>query len=133
MENGIGKDDVREDDDNRLTLSNLLGGAASELFDLELKKIISDIQDMSKKTKDPRKIVLEVVFKPDESAEISDISINCKSTFATYRSLASRAAFIPSSGGGYDAVEMVVPKQQSVFNDDKIGNVTSIASVKGGK
>jgi hypothetical protein len=49
-----------------MTLDNLGQGAAKEIFDGALKKVIENIKDVNTDWKPQRSISLVVTFKPDE-------------------------------------------------------------------
>ena len=67
-------------DAENVTLLNLGGGVATELFDLELKKVMANIRDTNTDTKKVRRITLTVDFMPlpDRSGMTSQVNVQSK-------------------------------------------------------
>lgn len=64
-------------EDEKLSLVNIKGGAAIEIFDRALQKVIENIYDPNT-TNDAREISLKVTLKPmDENRQIIAYSIKC--------------------------------------------------------
>ncbi len=64
---------------HELTLETICNGAASEVFDAELEKILDNIKDPNTGV-DARKITLEFTFKPSSDRQTSTIAMSssCK-------------------------------------------------------
>jgi len=63
--------------DEKLSLVNLEGGAAVEMFDIVLQKVLENIHDINT-TADAREITLKVKVKPmDENRSIVVYTITC--------------------------------------------------------
>lgn len=65
-----------------VTLDNIGGGVAPELFQNELKRVLGNIADPNTSTKEARKITLEFTFQPNESRATSIIQVKCASKLA---------------------------------------------------
>lgn len=62
-----------------ISLSNIGGGSANELFLRELKEVIRNVQDPNTSTQETRKINLTLTFKPDSEGNFFDVGISCNS------------------------------------------------------
>jgi hypothetical protein len=66
-------------EEERLSLANLEGGAAVEMFDIALQKVLENIHDINT-TADAREIILKVKVRPMEgNRSIIFYSIDCSS------------------------------------------------------
>lgn len=81
----------------RLELGTLNNGAATELFDREMKEIMENIEDVSTDPTEPRKITLEFIFTPNNSREMGVLEIKAKSKLASAQSTGS--TFIMKNNG----------------------------------
>lgn len=68
-----------------VSLANLGDGAASERFDIELRRVIENIMDTNTKATAKREITLKVVMKPDDDRDYSDVEIHITSKVAPIR------------------------------------------------
>lgn len=66
----------------KVTLENVGGGVAPELFQNELKRVLGNIADPNTSTKEARKITMEFTFQPNESRSTSIIQVKCTSKLA---------------------------------------------------
>ena len=60
-----------------VSLNNLGEGAAAELFDLELHRVLDNIQDVNTKATTKRVITLKVTLQPDEHRNFGVTEIAC--------------------------------------------------------
>lgn len=65
-----------------VTLGTLKGGAAIELFDAELDKVLRNIEDMNTDHKTARRITVTVEFKPSEDRTMGDVTIKATTKLA---------------------------------------------------
>lgn len=65
-----------------ITLATLGEGAAVEMFERELSRVLEDIDDSNTKPDTKRVIVLEVTFSPSEGRDYAALEIKCKSKLA---------------------------------------------------
>ncbi len=99
-----------------MSYANLGGGAAAEMFDRELEKILANIQDPNHPYKPKREITLKVTFSPDEDREKAkiDISVISKAPgFKTYETLAY-LGFDQRDRSKHRAYERADPNQQQL-------------------
>lgn len=110
-----------------MSLENLGDGAAIEMFNDELQKILDNIVDPNAQAKKDRKIVLTVTIKPDEDRQIGDILIECQGKTAASRAYATRCV-IGKAGKRGEARELKT-NQTSFLNRE--GKVISIDKNEG--
>lgn len=67
---------------NDMTLANLGGGAAEELFAAELSAVLANIDDPNTDAEAKRTITLTVVFEPEGNRREAKVRIGCKSRLA---------------------------------------------------
>lgn len=65
-----------------VTLDNVGGGAAPQLFERHLPEILANIQDLNTDAKKARKITLEVVFNPTPDREAATVVVRSKVSLA---------------------------------------------------
>jgi len=74
-----------------VTLMTLGNGAAHELFQEELTKVVENILDVNTAPTSVREVKLLVRIKPDEnSRQAADVEISCSSKTAPIKSVGSR-------------------------------------------
>lgn len=66
-------------DGDQLSLANLMGGAAVELFDREMAEVFRNLQDANTPPEKSRRITLEVVFKPFADRSGAEVEVKCES------------------------------------------------------
>jgi len=106
--------------DEKLTLENLGGGAAAELWNAELKTVLENIQDINT-SPGTREINLAVKLTPNERRDEIGIEIICKSKLGAQPPFKSAAKIMPSEHG-IEANEFVQKQQKFDFES----NVTPI-------
>ena len=74
-----------------MSYNTLGGGAAAEMFDRELEKILANIQDPNRPYKPTREITLKLTLAPDESREKVKTSIAVSSKAPGFKSFDSIA------------------------------------------
>jgi hypothetical protein len=68
-----------------INLSTLAGGAAVDLVDHELTKVLTNIADVNTSPKAAREITLKIKIKPSDSREIANAEVSCVSKLAPVR------------------------------------------------
>jgi len=115
-----------------VSLTNLKGGAAIELFDTELKKVLDNIADPNTKAKFKREIVLKVTILPEDDRSQALVGIDVKSKLVDHKGAATRVYFGLTEGrriavesgpgpGLFDdpkKLKTVPVKKQEVTNND---------------
>lgn len=66
----------------KIELATLNGGMALDMFNEELKKVMSNIEDENTSATQKRKVVLTVDFKPDNERKLGIATISVKSHLA---------------------------------------------------
>lgn len=115
--------------DEKVTLLNLKGGAAVELFDIELNNVLVNILDPNTKPEAVREIVMKVKIKPDEDRFISQVLIECSSKLSAMSSLSTQ--FVIDQQGGVIEARELIQAQKKLFDDSD--KVIAIQTKKEGK
>jgi len=97
-------------------LDNLGYGAAEELFQDELAKVIKNINDPNTKAEAKRTITLKLTLKPNENRSMCLSEISCDSKLATSRPFQSQIFVGVDMNGNALASEVEPPDQQSLFD-----------------
>lgn len=97
----------------QVTLATLADGAADELFQDALSKVLGNIQDLNTDHKFKREIVLKFVVCTDEERRLGKIDVSCATKLAGAKGL-SVGVYIGQHEGLLVAVE--APRQQDMFH-----------------
>lgn len=97
-----------------VTLITLNRGAAVEVFQNELAKVLANIADPNTEASASREIDLKVKFKPSENRKEAEIEIESKVKLAQQRKARSRIFF--GKVEGEPAAIQVDPNQGSLFD-----------------
>lgn len=98
---------------NQVTLVSLAQGAAGELFELEMDRVVRNIADMNTSSIAARRITIQVEIKPEDSREKAAITVRCHSKLVPTRP-ATSTVFIGKVGSTPVAVEHN-PRQKDLF------------------
>jgi hypothetical protein len=98
-----------------VTLETLADGAAAELFQSELDKLLRNIQDPNTDATATRKVTLEVTFAPDEDREKGEVRIKASSKLAGLKG-AKTEVYFGRHQGQLVATEFN-PKQAGLFDE----------------
>jgi len=107
----------------KVSLSNLAGGAAVERFDAELERVLENISSPETKIKKARKITLEVSIVPSADRSLGAISINCTSKLVGMEVFEHSVELVQE--GRRQVAYQRKGRQGKLFDDD---NVTPIES-----
>jgi len=110
-----------------VTLATLNEGAALELFDTELKKLLDNIADVNTDPELKRDITLKVVFEPDEDRKRATVSVKVTSKLAGSKGVATNVWF--GVVDGQRAAVATNPNQGRLF-DKPGGRVIPISGSK---
>lgn len=99
-----------------VSLITLNQGAAIELFQKSLEKVLANIADVNCEREQKREIVLSVKFKPrdDRSGVRAEVEIKCETKLAAHRG-STTMVFIDKVDGELAAVESD-PTQGALFD-----------------
>ena len=115
------------DDPKVITLSGLADGAALELWQNALERVLQNIEDPNTDTKSKRHIRLECVFSvADEERRVGDVEVRCSTKLAGVKGVKT-LVYIGRHQGELVAVEQ--PRQQDLFPAPG-GELKSIAGGK---
>ena len=98
-----------------VTLETLADGAAAELFQSELGKVLRNIADPNTDATAVRTVTLTVTFKPDEEREVGDVAVKATAKLAGLKGAKTRVYF-GRHQGELVASELNV-KQGSLFDE----------------
>jgi len=101
-----------------VTLATLADGAASELFQSELERVLRNIQDPNTDAKQKRTITLTVTFAPDEEREIGAVSVKAAAKLAGLKG-AKTHVYFGRHQGQLVATEYN-PKQAGLFDEKAV-------------
>jgi len=100
--------------EEKLSLENIRGGAATEVFNRELQAVMDDIVDPNKVTDAVREVTLKLKIKPDEKGSIGAVQVSVGSKLAP-RNPVNTAVVIGGRHGKGEARELVT-SQHDLFN-----------------
>ena len=96
-----------------MSYMTLGGGAAAEMFDRELEKVLANIYDPNRPYKQPRKITLELTLRPDENRDKVGVSIAVSSKAPGFKSFDSLAYL------GFDQRDRTKPRAYERAHPDQ--------------
>lgn len=108
----------------KVSLASLAEGAAGELFDAELERVLENIADPNTRASAKRAIVLTVTIAPDETRQAAPFSIGVMVKLAPTRPHASTMYF--GSEYGRPVAKMVDPGQRNLFETPPQAGVHSL-------
>ena len=103
--------------EEKISLSNLGDGAANELFERELDRVLKDILDPNTEASAQREINLKLIFKQDDERDLGATGIKVSSKLAGSRVFVTRVAFGRDKAGHVEARE-IFSGQQTLFGDN---------------
>jgi hypothetical protein len=107
---------------NPVRLETIGGGALSELFTVELARILANIADPNTDTS-KRAITLTVTFAPNRDRDAADVSLTCVSKLAGVMNVETKV-FMGKQHGKWIAVEHD-PRQSNLFDQEGPTAVTA--------
>lgn len=98
---------------NKKSILEMAMGGIAEVVDREVDRVICNVMDPSTKATANRKIVLTMVFKPDEYRERLDMDVQAKATLAPVTPIKTTLCITKGRGGELLMAEMMpqVPGQ----------------------
>lgn len=121
---------MAQEEEERVSLTNLMHGLAVERFDDELAKVLANIVDPNTPPAAKREITLKVSFKPDKNRDMGAVEIAVSSKLAPAEKVTTRL-FIAMTKNGPVATEHN-PKQMPLPMAEPAGpGVTPLRSVRG--
>lgn len=114
--------------DEKLSLLQLYDGAAIEAADIELQKVLDNIQDPNTDPKAVRKVTLEVKFKPNKDRNLSEVLISANAKLAP--DLPMETSVLMERRGGKGIGRELYPGQGAPGQGKLPGVVTPIGGKK---
>jgi hypothetical protein len=111
-----------------VTLASIANGSVLELFDHELKRVISNIADPNTSPKKKRQIIIKVDIQPSDSREIGYYSVEVSAKLASIKPVESTMYFGKDKTNGQFVAVQNNPSQPSIF-DETPTNVTPLTAV----
>lgn len=101
-----------ENDQEQISLANLKGGAAIEMFDRAMRQVIKNLADPNTEPKAKREITLKVTFQATEDRALVAMNVTCTPKLSSQRSLTTTALI--------QAGQMIEnkPRQIGIFTDN---------------
>lgn len=103
--------------ENVVSLSTLGNGAAVELFQAELQKVLDNIVDENTKPTAVREVTLKVKIKPSEDRDYGEVSISCVAKLAPLAPFGTN--FFIGKHRGKGVAQEHNPKQAKLFEKDE--------------
>jgi len=106
----------------KMSLNNLMGGAAAERFDFELSKVLKNIADPLTKATAKRALTMTITICPSKSRSFSTFSVNVGSKLAPMTQVESEFVMEENGEGGFIANELHMGQMpgQETFDDIKV-------------
>jgi hypothetical protein len=96
-----------------INLGNLCGGAALEVFEDAVAKVMANIADVNTDPTQKRAVKLEFTFKPSESREVGECTLKCETKLASVK--AAKGNFFLSKRAGQVKGYAQNPRQEQLF------------------
>jgi hypothetical protein len=96
-----------------VSISSLGGGAAVQLFQVELQKVLDNIVDENTKPDAMREVTLKVKIKPDPDRDYAQVAISCTSKLAPMAPFGTN--FFIGKQRGKGVAQEHNPKQKGLF------------------
>lgn len=113
----------------KVSLANLGGGAAIELFNEELQKVLDNIVDENTKPTAVREVALKVKIKPAEDRDYGDVHISCTSKLAPIAPYPTN--FFIGKERGKGVAQEHNPKQSKLFKPEEGPKVVPLSKEAG--
>ena len=111
--------------EEKMTLATIGEGAAQELFEEQLQRVLKNISDPNTVQTAARSITLKFVFKPDDDREGSAVQIMASSSLAPDKPFPCRV-MLANGTEGFEAYEVKKPKQMPLFDQTDTGKVIAM-------
>jgi hypothetical protein len=89
----------------KIKLSDFQNGAVIDLFDEELRRVLSNIEDENTAASQERSITIKIAIKPDKTRRTGEVKIQAYSTLAKVKPSESFVFFDVDEGGAFSAFE----------------------------
>jgi len=113
----VQKADMQGDEEHALSLTTINRGAAVELFQQELEKVLENVLDPNTPAEAKRTITLKVTFVPNESRQSAQIAVEADSKLAPFNGVGG-VCFVGRRRGRAMAIAHD-PQQMQIRWDDE--------------
>ena len=110
-----------------VSLTTLKGGAAVELFDRELSRVLENIDDPNTEATEEREITLKLKIKPEDDRSVTAYLLTCKATKLAGPKTEAGIMYVGRREGGLVGVESD-PVQRDMFDPEAGEGIIPIAS-----
>lgn len=114
----------------KLNLDTLQGGAARELFEIELQKVLRNIADPNTKPDAVRKLTLEVTIKPNEKRSMLYVAVKASSKLVAMRPSESMAVLDEDGNGNFVATELIAGQMPGQIEIEEVQASAQLADAE---
>lgn len=108
-----------------LNLDQLAQGGVQELFDMNVKKVLENVQDLNTEPKVKRKMTITIDFIPDETRRVILLDSNVKVSLAPVRGVVSTVLAGKNAQGEIEANELLSQVPGQTYIDFETGKIKS--------
>lgn len=119
---------MEKQEDEKLDINLLAGGAVKEAIEYALDDIFQNIKDLNTKAEKARKLTLTIEFKPDESRQVIKTSVNTKTSLVPVNSISTQL-LLDKVGNKTVATELLKQNPNQIAFDDLEENNKKIISM----
>lgn len=120
---------MEKEDDEKLDINLLAGGAVREAIEYALDDIFQNIKDLNTKAEKARKLTLTIEFKPDESRQVIKTSFNTKTSLVPVNSISTQL-LLDKVGNKTVATELLKQNPNQIAIEDLEDNKKIISMPK---
>lgn len=99
------------------TLANLARGAAMELFDIELERVLENIDDVNRDPKKARELNIILKFVPTETQGIVLVKVGVKPKLSAFNEIKTHISYGRNEQTDKMEAYEIQQKQQQFWND----------------
>lgn len=108
---------MENQENEKLDINALAGGAVKEAIEYALEDIFQNIKDLNTKAEKARKLTLTIEFKPDESRQVIKTSVNTKTSLVPVNSISTQL-LLDKVGNKTVATELLKQNPNQIGFDD---------------
>lgn len=113
---------------DRMNLANIAKGAVNEAFEIEFEKAIKNILDPNTEPKKARKIVVEIVLKPDQKRNHVSLICQAKSTLVPAAGIETSLLIGTNRHGDVIAQELMAQAEGQLEVDRETGEIREVGT-----
>lgn len=120
---------MEHEEDEKLDINLLAGGAVKEAIEYALEDIFQNIKDLNTKAEKARKLTITIEFKPDESRQVIKTSVNTKTSLVPVNSISTQL-LLDKVGNKTVATELLKQNPNQMAIEDLEDNKKIISMTK---